>query len=119
MKIIIIMLTTFGTIFSAYAQQTDTVKTTTGIQTIQIKTSAVCDMCKEALEKAMAYEKGVKKSELDVASKVLTVTFDTKKTTVEKIKKAVTETGYDADELPANPAAYENLHACCKKDVKH
>lgn len=86
-------------------------------QTIEIKTSAVCNMCKTTLEKAMAYEKGVKKSSLDVKSKVLTVVYDTRKTDAAKIKKAVTETGYDADELPAQERAYKKLDDCCKKEA--
>lgn len=91
----------------------------TGPQTLQIKTSAVCDMCKETLEKAMAYEKGVKESNLDVDSKMLKVVFDPKKTTPEKIRLAVSKTGYDADSIPADPKAYEQLNPCCKKDAVH
>ena len=90
-----------------------------GTETIKIKTSAVCDMCKYTLEKAMAYEKGVKKSSLDVTSKILTVEFKPSKTNAEKIKKAITLTGYDADELVADPKAYDNLDPCCKKDYVH
>ena len=93
--------------------------TTDGMETIKIKTSAVCEMCKETLEKAMAYEKGVKESSLDVDSKILTVTYNTKKTSAEKIKLAVTKAGYDADEMPADAKAYDVLDACCKKDAKH
>jgi len=84
-----------------------------------IKTSAVCDMCKETIEKAMAYEKGVKKSDLNVESKVLTVTFDPKKTSLEKIRIAITKVGYDADGLAADKNAYDNLSPCCKKDAVH
>jgi periplasmic mercuric ion binding protein len=91
----------------------------TNTEVIKIKTSAVCDMCKQTLEKAMAYEKGVKNSSLDVASKILTVEYKLAKTNPEKIKKAVIFTGYDADELVADPKAYENLHPCCKKDFVH
>lgn len=86
-------------------------------QTLQIKTSAVCGMCKKSLEKAMAYEKGVKSSNLDVDSKVLTVVFDSKKTNADKIRKAVNATGYDADEQAANARAYERLDDCCKKEA--
>ena len=86
---------------------------------VKIKTSAVCDMCKYSLEKTMAYEKGVKTSSLDVVSKVITVTYNPERTTPQKIKKAICLTGYDADEIPADSAAYEKLHACCKKDYKH
>ena len=94
-------------------------ETKKGMEEIKITTSAVCGMCKNTIEKAMAYEKGVKKSSLDVDSKILTVKYDPKKTTPEKIRKAVTQTGYDADEMPADPKAYGKLDACCKKDYKH
>lgn len=88
-------------------------------ETITIKTSAMCDMCKHTLEKAMAYEKGVKKADLNVESKIFTITYNPKKTNIEKIKNAINKAGYDADENPADPKAYENLNACCKKDSKH
>lgn len=82
---------------------------------LKIKTSAVCDMCKETMEKHMAFEKGVKKSSLDVESKILTVIYNPKKTTPEKIRKAVSKSGYDADDIPADPKAYKKLDGCCKK----
>lgn len=86
-------------------------------KTVKIKTSAVCDMCKTTLEKAMAYEKGVKTSSLDVKSKVLTVVYDGRKTNPEQLRKAVNETGYDADGKPASERAYKRLDDCCKKEA--
>lgn len=82
---------------------------------IKIKTSAQCSMCKETIEKAMAFEKGVVKADLDVETKVLTVTYKPSKTTPETIRKAVSAVGYDADEVAADPKAYQNLSNCCKK----
>lgn len=87
-----------------------------GPQQVQIKTSSVCNMCKKTIEKAMAYEKGVESAVLDVPSQMLTVTFNSGKTNPEKIKKAVTKTGYDADAVPADTRAYNKLDDCCKKD---
>ena len=84
-------------------------------ETVAIKTSAVCNMCKKTIEKAVASEKGVKSSTLDVESKVLTVVFDNRKTNADKVRKAVTETGYDADDKPALESAYNRLNDCCKK----
>jgi cation transport ATPase len=95
-------------IFSAKAQDPNTAE-------IKIKTSATCDMCKTTIEKYMAFEKGVKKSNLDVATKILTVTYNPKKTTPEKLRIAVTKSGYDADDLKADPKAYSKLEDCCKK----
>lgn len=82
---------------------------------IKIKTSAICDMCKETIEKALAFEKGVKRSSLDVESKIVTVTYNPKKTTPEKIRIAVSKAGYDADDVPADKKAYDKLDGCCKK----
>lgn len=96
---------------NAQTKQNDNAKT------VQIKTSAVCNMCKKTLEKAMAYEKGVSTSELDVKSKVLTVVYDGRKTSADNIKKAVNKAGYDADELPADERAYNRLDDCCKKEA--
>lgn len=86
-------------------------------QTVKLKTSAVCGMCKRKIEKNLAYETGIQEVNLDVATKVLTVTFDPKKTSLKTIKKIVSDTGYNADEVAANPASYDKLSGCCKKDV--
>lgn len=88
------------------------------IDTVSIQTSAVCDMCKERLEHDMAFEKGVKSVELDSETKVLTIVYKNNKTTVEKLRIAVTEIGYDADEMPADQKAHDRLPACCQKDVE-
>ncbi len=82
---------------------------------IKIKTSATCDMCKKTIESALAFEKGVKKSTLDVPTKIVTVVYNPKKTTPEKIRLAISNAGYEADSLKANPKAWSNLEDCCKK----
>lgn len=82
---------------------------------IKIKTSAICDMCKATIEKALAFEKGIKRSILDVPTKVVTVTYNPNKTTPEKIRQAIANAGYDADDIKANPKAYKKLDDCCKK----
>ena len=88
------------------------------VDTVEIKTSAVCKMCKERLEHDMAFEKGVKSVELDNETKVLTITYKTNKTNKEELKKAVTKIGYDADEMVADQKAHDRLPDCCQKDVE-
>lgn len=85
-------------------------------ETVKIKTSAVCGMCKTTIEKGLAYEKGVLSSSLDVPTQMLTVQYRSDKTSLETISKALNEIGYDADSLAANPRAYSKLDDCCKKD---
>lgn len=93
--------------------QKEPVKVKGGNQ-VEIKTSAVCDMCKEAIESDLTFEKGVKSAVLDVDSKILTVVYKPGKTDAETIRKRVTKVGYNADNLKRDPKAYDNLPMCCK-----
>jgi len=104
--IITLLIITSNNLLAQKAKKTEEFK---------VKTSAQCDMCKERLEKAMAYEKGVKKSNLNVEKAVLTIVYNPKKTTPKIIRKAISDVGYDADEIPADSNAYNNLPSCCKK----
>ncbi|AII50789.1 heavy-metal-associated domain-containing protein [Hymenobacter sp. APR13] len=102
--------------FSTQAQTAASAKAKgPGTEQVKLKTSAVCDMCKTRLEKAMAYEKGVQAAVLDVPSQVLTVSYRPDKTTPAALRSAVQKTGYDADSQPAEARAYDRLPDCCKK----
>ena len=83
--------------------------------TVEIKTSGICEMCKETIETALAYEKGVKKSNFDTGSHIVTVTYNSEKTSPDKIRLAISKAGYDADDVKADPKAYDKLDDCCKK----
>ena len=85
-----------------------------GLETITIKTSAQCGSCKTRIESALKKVDGVKSAKLDLADKSVTVKYDAAVTTPEKIREAISSTGYDADDLKANPGAFEALPACCK-----
>ena len=86
------------------------------VQTIEIQTSAQCEMCKETLEGGIAFVKGVKSVNLDMETKKLTVKYKTGKTDPDKIRKEVSDLGYDADDVTANIKVYEKLPVCCKKE---
>jgi periplasmic mercuric ion binding protein len=85
--------------------------------TVKIQTSAQCEMCKERIEKALVYENGVKNADLDLETKIVTVIYNPKKTTVENLKQAISYVGYDADDIEANIEAYDALPPCCKKNA--
>ena len=84
-------------------------------ETVKIKTSAICEMCKERIEKNLALTKGVAKSDLNLDDKVITVEYDAGKIDAAGIRKAISETGYDADEMKAVAKSYSKLPSCCKK----
>lgn len=81
---------------------------------VKIKTSAECEMCKTRIEKEVGMMKGVKKATLDLQTKVLTVEYNPKKTSPEKIRAVISNLGYDADDVKANNRATKQLPHCCQ-----
>ena len=82
--------------------------------TANIKTSAVCGMCKERIEEKLNYTKGVVFAELNLDNKVLTVRYKTKVITADQIRKVISKTGYHADDLIRDLEAFNNLPGCCR-----
>lgn len=89
------------------------------VDTVKIATSSLCGTCKKKIEHDLSFEKGVKKSEVDIDTKVVTVIYDSKKTNPDKIRMAITKSGYDADSLKADPKAFNRLPDCCKDPDAH
>lgn len=82
--------------------------------TVRIKTSSICDMCKTAIEGDLVFEKGITYSNLDLETHIVTVVYKPKLTDPSKIRVRLNEIGYDADSLKAYPSAVEKLPECCK-----
>lgn len=104
-KIYVVLAFTLLTICAGYAQ----------VQTAQIQTSAQCEMCKKKIEKKVMAVKGVKNAVLDMNTKTVKVKYDSKKVQLNEIKTAITQAGYDADDMKADEKAYSQLEDCCKK----
>jgi mercuric ion binding protein len=85
-------------------------------KTIEIKTSTVCDMCKDRIERDLVFETGVKSVKVDLKVNIITVKYRTDKTNPETIKKAISKLGYWADEVAASEEAFNKLPDCCKKE---
>ena len=105
MKKLIIILLSVLTV-NAWAQK----------ETVNILTSASCVgiCCKDRIEQEMQFTRGVTAVDLDIDSKVLTVTFKTKKTDADKLRKAISLIGYNADDVKASKKAHDNLPSCCQ-----
>ena len=56
------------------------------------------------------------KVDLDLATSVIRIEYDARKTTPDAIRVAVTNLGYSADELPGDAKAFSKLPACCQKE---
>ncbi|CAN5316515.1 hypothetical protein BH09BAC5_BH09BAC5_11180 [soil metagenome] len=108
------LLTIVLALFSFINVNAQTATPTPKTATVVIKTSGECDMCKKTIESNIGKMAGVKKAVFDVATKELTVEYNTKKTSPDKIRKAVSELGYDADDVKANNRAQKELPDCCR-----
>lgn len=83
-------------------------------QEVVLKTSAECGECKERIESKLNYTKGIVFADLDYKSQLLTVKFKPAKITLKDIKQIVSDLGYDADDVKANPEAQKALPLCCQ-----
>lgn len=83
--------------------------------TVRIKTSIQCEMCEERIMENLPFEKGVKDIRIDIKSKMVTVVFRNDKTDAHALRESISDIGYDADDVPADPDAYAKLPECCKK----
>ena len=115
LKLILIVFATFLFSNTVSAQEQKTV------QTAVIKTAIYCDHCKhcetcgDKFNQKLIKEKGVQMVVLDEKAMTIKVTYNSKKTDLQKIKLAISKLGYDADEVKAEAVAYEGLDDCCKK----
>lgn len=113
LKAIVIAMLMFSA--NSFAQQQKT------IQTAIIKTNIYCDHCKQCescgdkFNKILLKEKGVQMVVLDEKEMTIKVTYNSKKTDLDKIRTAISKLGFDADDVKADTVAYENLDGCCKK----
>lgn len=86
---------------------------------VAIKTSSQCGSCETIMREALSSLEGVDRASLDIETQVLTVIYLPTKVGVSDIKKTISEAGYDADELKANPEVHNNLPGCCQQDGGH
>ncbi len=95
--------------FAAHAQQA------ASSAEVQIKTSAICGMCKKRIERDLGLSKGIESASLNLDNKVVTVKYNPRKTDAKKIKGQISKIGYDADEVVADQKAHDALPDCCQK----
>lgn len=84
-------------------------------KTIEIESSIQCGMCVDRLENSFADFWAVKNVDYEIEDQKIIVTYNSKKTSPEKIRKHIAKVGYDADDVAADKEAYEGLPGCCKK----
>jgi len=73
-----------------------------------------CDMCQKRIEKAAKSVKGVTSARWNKQSGQLSLVYDNKQTTPEKVQQAIVAAGHDTGTAKADQKVYDKLPGCCK-----
>ena len=84
-------------------------------KTKKVKVNGNCGMCETTIEKA-ATKKNISKASWNQETKMATITYDSKKTTLNAVLKNIANAGYDNEQFTAPDDVYDNLHGCCQYD---
>ena len=77
-----------------------------------------CNSSIPLIEKTLAYEKGVKKFEVSLEDKTVSVLYKTKATSPERIAKSLAKAGFEANGIEADERAINKLPECCKNTAR-
>ena len=87
-------------------------------QTITIQTNGTCEHCKKVMMENVPQWKGVEKCTYDLKTAKLTITYQPQKTSPETLRTAISQLGYDADNVKADAEARAKLPSCCTQANK-
>lgn len=89
--------------------------------TLVVQTKVYCDHCVKCetcwpkIEEKLNYTKGIKYVWYDEEKVTISVVYNPKKTNPDNVRKAISDSGFDADNVPANPQGVAELDGCCKR----
>jgi len=72
-----------------------------------------CDMCKETIEGALKAE-GIQSADWNKDTKMMTVSYDSTKISLDQIEKDIAAVGYDTEKYRGDDRAYSGLPECCQ-----
>jgi len=78
-----------------------------------------CENCKKKILDKISYEKGVKDLKFDLQKRMLTITYDAKKTTVETLKAALAKIGFEAKDPSEVKVCPSTQKACSPGCAEH
>lgn len=85
-----------------------------GVRIDKFKVKGSCSMCEKRIESAAISVKGVSNASWNKKNQEIVVAFDESVTKLDKIQKAVSNSGHDTDIHKAPIEAYIKLSACCR-----
>lgn len=97
--------------FTVGAQSTENLKTDT------VRVWGNCESCETKIEKA-AKAAGASNAKWDPESKILSVSYNSSRSSLSKIEKSIAAAGYDTASENASDSSYNKLHKCCQYQRK-
>jgi periplasmic mercuric ion binding protein len=92
-----------------------------GKETITVKTNIYCDHCKKCescgprIYRQLMDVSGIRKVDINEDEATITVSYSTGKIDADGVRKAINDTGFDADDQLAPAESVAKLDMCCKK----
>ncbi len=111
--IVISLLAIFSFISIGFAQQ----QKVSGKAVISTPT-VQCDVCKDRLTFFLGREPGLTSIKVNIKQKNTTVTWLNDRTTLENIKVAIANLGFDADDIEREESAFKRLPKECKLHLR-
>lgn len=87
------------------------------LKTDTFKVWGNCGMCKKTIEKSLKVE-GVSKANWNEDSKIISVSYDPAKITLDQVQRNIAAVGYDTDSHRGDDKAYTDLPECCQYERK-
>ncbi len=94
----------------AYAQK----KINKKLTETEFEVKGVCKMCKERIEEAAIYTKGVKYAKWNKESQKIKIVYKHDKVSEKKIHQNIADAGHSTEKIEAPKEAYDQLPECCK-----
>ncbi len=113
-KLLFVIILMTGFVFSLSAQtnnQNSSKKAS--VKTESIKVWGNCEMCKDRIERTVK-SAGATSAAWDPKSKLLTMSFDPSKNSIETFSKKLAAVGHDTEKYKADDKTYNALPGCCK-----
>lgn len=120
-KILFIICTFLGMVSCRDQKTNNNEQQAAGTTTSTFKVWGNCEMCQETIENSLKVD-GVSKANWNKDTKIITVCYDEKTISLDRIQKNIAAAGYDNEKYKGDDKAYNELPECCqyerKKDVE-
>ena len=111
MKLMLFVIIAISLNLSIQAQD-KTKKSESALKSTSFKVSGNCESCKNRIESALKTD-GISRADWNKDTKMLTVSYDPQKISLDTIHKKIAGVGHDTDKIKADDKIYAALPECC------